>query len=80
MRCASFLTDQLIKPKNTIKFFALILIFINLSVSSSSQNISAELDSFFNSLKTYKQINGGVLIAEQGNVLYKKYFGFAVMP
>ena len=77
MRCASFLTDQLIKPKNTIKFFALILIFINLSVSSSSQNISAELDSFFNSLKTYKQINGGVLIAEQGNVLYKKYFGFA---
>ncbi|MEJ7680081.1 MAG: serine hydrolase domain-containing protein [Segetibacter sp.] len=41
------------------------------------QNIPQRLDTFFNSLNKYNQINGGVLVAENGSVLYKKAFGFA---
>jgi CubicO group peptidase (beta-lactamase class C family) len=41
------------------------------------QNTTQRLDSLFNSLYSYRQINGNVLIAEKGNIIYKKSFGYA---
>lgn len=51
--------------------------FLLIVTISFAQNKSQKLDSFFNSLNKDNQINGSVLIAENGNVLYKKAFGFA---
>ncbi len=51
--------------------------FLLIVTISFAQNKSQKLDSFFNSLNKDNQINGSVLVAENGNVLYKKAFGFA---
>jgi CubicO group peptidase (beta-lactamase class C family) len=51
--------------------------FIVFNFTSFTQNIPQRLDSFFNSLYAYKEINGNVLIAENGNIIYKKSFGFS---
>lgn len=51
--------------------------FLLIVTISFAQNKSQKLDSLFNSVNNYKQINGGVLIAENGNAIYKKFFGFA---
>lgn len=42
-----------------------------------AQTILQRLDSFFNSVNDYKQISGSILIAQDGNIVTKKYFGFA---
>ena len=39
--------------------------------------VSSRLDSFFQSLYNYNQINGNVLVAEEGVITYKHSFGFA---
>ena len=61
----------------TIKNFIVALIFITCGTRLSGQAISQRLDSFFNSLNDYKQISGSILIAQDGNIITKKYFGFA---
>ncbi len=58
-------------------FFLAAIFFAGFSLSISAQDVTNKLDSFFNSLDNYKQINGSVLIAEKGNIVYEKYFGFA---
>jgi len=51
--------------------------FLLVGTSLFAQNYSQKLDSLFNSLYTYRQINGNVLVAENGSSIYKKSFGFA---
>ena len=60
----------------TLKLKILSLIIVS-GTNVFCQNIPQRLDSFFNSLNKYNQINGSVLVAENGNVIYKKTFGFA---
>jgi CubicO group peptidase (beta-lactamase class C family) len=55
-----------------IKFLIPFLIFGTISFA---QDNSQKLDSLFNSLYTYGQINGNVLVAENGVPLYQKSFG-----
>ncbi|HTI60858.1 serine hydrolase [Mucilaginibacter sp.] len=55
-----------------------ILILVTLAgTKAASQPTTLRLDSFFQSLHQYKEINGNVLVAENGNVIYKRSFGFA---
>src|SRR4051812_45762132 len=69
---------DLINPhKSKGLFFTATLIFISCCLQSPAQTISQRLDSFFNSLNEYKQISGSILIAQDGNIITKKYFGFA---
>ena len=58
-------------------FFIATLILISCCLQLPAQTISQRLDSFFNSLNDYKQISGSILIAQDGNTVTKKYFGFA---
>ncbi len=60
----------------TLKLKFLFLIILSGTIVFC-QNIPQRLDSFFNSLAKYNQINGSVLVAENGNEIYKKSFGFA---
>jgi len=62
---------------STNKYFIAALISINCCIGVSAQTITQQLDSFFNSLNDYEQINGSILIAQDGNVITKRYFGFA---
>lgn len=62
---------------STNKYFIVTLIFVNCYIQVTAQTISQRLDSFFNSLNDYKQINGSILIAQDGNIIAKKYVGFA---
>jgi CubicO group peptidase (beta-lactamase class C family) len=62
------------------KPFSNILVLLVLSVQSNAQDIPGRLDSFFNSLYAYKEINGNVLIAENGNAIYRRSFGYANFP
>jgi CubicO group peptidase (beta-lactamase class C family) len=59
------------------KYFIVSLIFISHLTQLSAQTVSSHLDSFFNSLNDYKQISGSILIAQDGNIITKRYFGFA---
>ena len=51
--------------------------FLLVGIISFAQNNSQKLDSLFNSLYTYKQINGNVLVAENGLPIYQKSFGYS---
>lgn len=42
-----------------------------------AQETQMRLDSFFQSVHKYGQINGSVLVADKGNIIYEKSFGFA---
>ncbi len=64
------------KRKNTHLLLFFVLLFI-CSPQSFAQNIPQSLDSFFNSLYQNKEFNGNVLVAENGNMVYKKSFGYA---
>jgi len=59
------------------KFFITTFIFTSCCFQSPAQTVSQRLDSFFNSLNDYKQISGSILIAQNENIITKKYFGFA---
>jgi len=63
--------------KTCFKILFLFAGCISISANAVSQQISARLDSFFQSLYQYKEINGNVLVAEKGAVIYKRSFGFA---
>ncbi len=51
--------------------------FLLIVTISFAQNNSQKLDSLFNSLYTYRQINGNVLVAENGLPIYQKSFGYS---
>ena len=53
------------------------LAFFISSVTLSAQTIPQRLDSFFNSVCNHRQMNGNILVAENGKVVYEKSFGFA---
>jgi CubicO group peptidase (beta-lactamase class C family) len=46
-------------------------------LSSRAQTIAARLDSLFTAPGNYESLNGSVLIAENGKVIYQRSFGFA---
>jgi CubicO group peptidase (beta-lactamase class C family) len=47
------------------------------NTKATAQDTKLRLDSFCKTLQQYGQINGGVLVARQGNILYKKSFGMS---
>jgi CubicO group peptidase (beta-lactamase class C family) len=51
--------------------------FLLIVTFSFAQNNSQKLDSLFNSLYSYRQFNGNVLIAENGLPIYQKSFGYS---
>lgn len=61
------------------RLFKVIILFISAmsSFAANAQVPAARLDSFFNSLVKYKQLNGTVLVAENGRVILDKSSGFA---
>lgn len=60
-----------------MKYALLTLFFLQLLPRIYSQDTIQNLDDFFCTLYTYKQLNGNVLIAEKGNIIYEKSFGYA---
>jgi CubicO group peptidase (beta-lactamase class C family) len=57
-----------------LKFLIPFLLFGTITFA---QNNAQKLDSFFNSLYIYRQINGNVLVAENGLPIYQKSFGYS---
>src|SRR5580704_563846 len=65
-------------PKNhRILIAVLLIVFFALCTSLFSQTILERLDSFFTELNKNGDINGSVLVAERGDILYQKSFGYA---
>lgn len=56
-------------------FFLLSSLFLTNDIMG--QNVRMHLDSFFNTLSKYNEINGNALITDKGIILYQKSFGFA---
>ncbi|MCD5967961.1 serine hydrolase, partial [Riemerella anatipestifer] len=56
-------------------FIGLSIIFSTLSFGQSVQ--TEKLDSLFASLHEKKSFNGNVLIAEKGNIVFEKSYGYA---
>ncbi len=56
-----------------------IILFLAVSITRvySQNKIENQLDSLFRFLYKNRQFNGNVLVADKGNVIYKKSFGFA---
>ncbi|MCC6287970.1 MAG: serine hydrolase [Chitinophagaceae bacterium] len=55
----------------------IVALFLLSMTNSFAQNNAQKLDSLFNSLYTYRLINGNVLVAEKGLPIYQKSFGFS---
>lgn len=67
--------------KNTLRrtaFIAVIAFFVTLTVSYS-QTKTAQLNALLNQYADYGQFNGSVLVANKGQIIYKKGFGMANM-
>ena len=60
--------------KKIVILFCWLLFLVNVLFS---QQVQPRLDSFFNDLFHYGQLNGNVLIAQGDTVLYKQSFGYA---
>ena len=52
-------------------------LFILLCVILPAQDSYKRLDSLFTTLYSYRQFNGTVLVAEKGNIIFRKSLGFA---
>jgi CubicO group peptidase (beta-lactamase class C family) len=70
-------SQKIITMKKTLKAPLLFILGILFTTSSAGQDSRMRLDSFFNSLYQYSEINGNVLVADKGKVVYQKSFGFA---
>src|SRR5258708_37833114 len=42
-----------------------------------AQTVAGRLDSLFMAPGNFESLNGGVLVAENGKIIYQRYFGFA---
>src|SRR5882762_6940590 len=45
--------------------------------NASAQTVAGRLDSLFTAPGNFESLNGGVLVAENGKIIYQRYFGFA---
>jgi CubicO group peptidase (beta-lactamase class C family) len=63
--------------RKRINTTVLLLVLFGPSTGLFSQTIPVRLDSFFTELNKNGDINGSVLIAEKGDILYQKSFGYA---
>jgi CubicO group peptidase (beta-lactamase class C family) len=61
--------------KSLISFVSLVLLF---SVAFAEDNAD-KIDNLLQMYVDYGQFNGSILVAEKGNIIYKKSFGFANM-
>ncbi|HTE29225.1 MAG TPA: serine hydrolase domain-containing protein [Chryseolinea sp.] len=60
------------------KYLVLLMMCAIISMNAFPQkNVTMRMDSLFRSLYQYGEINGNVLIAEHGHIIYKKSFGYA---
>jgi CubicO group peptidase (beta-lactamase class C family) len=59
------------------KYFTLLLLLIIAATNVSGQNKQKDLDNFFSALFNNEQFNGNVLVAENGEIIYEKAFGYA---
>ncbi|WP_256007406.1 serine hydrolase domain-containing protein [Pedobacter deserti] len=60
-----------------MKKIVLLLSMLGLFGNVAAQHLPARLDSFYSSLAAEGRLNGGVLVASKGQVLYERYFGWA---
>ncbi|ASU36362.1 serine hydrolase domain-containing protein [Mucilaginibacter xinganensis] len=63
--------------KTTTKTLFLLILCMVTTARAGGQDIRMRLDTFFKSLYQYGEINGNVLVAEQGNIIYQQSFGLA---
>ena len=64
--------------KSLMKAIFFLLTSLLVTIPALSQKKTTDhLDSIFQSLYQYGQINGNVLVAEKGRIIYEKSFGFA---
>jgi CubicO group peptidase (beta-lactamase class C family) len=68
--CAEFLS----RPHFITKIL-LFLLLVSISKATAQDNRIQKIDSLFKTLAEKQEFNGNILIAEKGNVLYKKSFG-----
>jgi CubicO group peptidase (beta-lactamase class C family) len=52
---------------------------VHLAIPLFSQDKATEIDNLINTYNEYGQFNGAVLVAESGNVIFKKGYGLANM-
>jgi CubicO group peptidase (beta-lactamase class C family) len=80
-KCATVAFHLLLRKLHEMKILLKSLFFLLygllLTNDITGQNIRMRLDSFFNTISKYNEINGNALITEKGVVLYRKSFGFA---
>ncbi len=62
-----------------VSLFSLLLVLVQIK-SMAQMNTADRLDSLFQSVYNYGQLNGNVLVAENGHITYKQSFGFADFP
>ncbi|MFC2092898.1 serine hydrolase [Bacteroidota bacterium] len=58
-------------------FLTVILSFVLFQTTSLAQDKAANIEELMNKYYDYGQFNGSVLVAENGNVIFKKGFGYA---
>lgn len=59
-----------------VTLFSIMIVLIQLK-SMAQKNTAEQLDSLFQSMYHYGQMNGNVLAAENGHIVYKQSFGYA---
>jgi hypothetical protein len=59
--------------------FIVLLAIITIGIPVSAQDLPNVLDSFFTGAFDRQELNGNILVAEKGTILYKKSFGYANM-
>lgn len=72
-----YIRRKLFKMKIHLKALFLLITSVLLTAGAKGQETRIRLDTFFKSLYQYEEINGNVLVADKGVVIYKRSFGFA---
>jgi CubicO group peptidase (beta-lactamase class C family) len=60
-----------------MKLLIRILLFALVCQPLHAQNKKKELEEYFSALRENQQFNGGVLVSENGKIIYEKYFGYS---
>ena len=59
------------------KFITTIIMFTFIGETAFAQTTQAALDKYFSTLAKNQRLNGNVLVAENGSIIYQKSFGYA---
>lgn len=74
------IADNLSLYSNMKKIILLFVVQFVICIYANAQKISSRLDSLFNNQYATERLNGNVLVAQDGKVIYKKSFGYADIP